>query len=104
MDTNKYFIVYVHFGTSWLFYRMTDLKLTYWHILSFLPHVIIVIMNVIFALFYCMICQKWRNKDVQSINQSYNSMPIVTELDPHSCYDFDVWNCTWQTKSFEYVC
>ena len=70
MDTSKYFIVYVHFGTSCLFYRMTDFKFTYWHILSFLPHVIIVIMNVIFVLFYCMLCQKWRNKDVQSINHS----------------------------------
>ena len=67
MDTSKYFIVYVHFGTSCLFYRMTVFKFTYWHILLFLPHVTIVIMNVIFILFYCMLCQKWRNKDVQSI-------------------------------------
>ena len=43
----------------------------------FLPHVIIVIMNVIFVLFYCMLCQKWRNKDVHcsSKEKTFEGIP-----------------------------
>ena len=87
------FIVYIHFGTSCLFYRMADFKFTYWHILSFLPHVIIVIMNVIFVLFYCMLCQKWRNKDVQSINLSHYGVirPLWLKTNIFFLLQINIW-------------
>ena len=70
MDTSKYFFVYFHLDTSCLFYRMADFKLTYWHILLvwYLMWSLLLWMRYLYC-FYCVLCQKWQNKDVQSINQ-----------------------------------
>ena len=67
MNTSKYFIVYFHFGTTCLFIEWLILNSRIDIFYHFLPHVIVVIMNVIL---YCFIACFVRNDEIKMFNQN----------------------------------